>query len=113
MHEVSLMESVISLATQQAKQHHAETIHRISLDVGVASGVVPEALKFAFEIVAQRTMAESAQLEVNLIPVQCFCETCEQAFQPEGIFYECPHCHQLSWKVLQGSTLELASLEVS
>lgn len=113
MHEVSLMESVIALAAQRAKQQHAETIHRICLDVGAASGVVPEALEFAFEIVAQRTIAESAQLDIKVVPVQCFCASCEQEFQPEGVFYECPCCHQLSWKVLRGSTLELASLEVS
>lgn len=113
MHEVSLMESVITLATQRAKQQQARTIHRICLDVGAASGVVPEALEFAFEIVAQKTIAESAQLDIKLVPVQCFCESCNQEFQPEGFIYECPVCHQLSWKVLRGSTLELASLEVS
>lgn len=113
MHEISLMESVIALAAEYAKQQQAKTIHRICLDVGAGSGVVPESLEFAFEIVAQKTMAESAQLDLNLIPVQCFCEPCQSSFQPDGIFYECPHCHQLSWQVLQGKTLELASLEVS
>lgn len=113
MHEVSLMESVVALATQHAQQQQATRVHRIALNVGLGSGVVPEALEFAFEIVAQQTSAASAVLELHLIPVQCFCSHCQLPFQPEGSFYECPHCHQLSWRVLQGETLELASLEVS
>lgn len=51
MHEVSLMQTTLDLAFNHAAQQGAQQIHWIKLRVGELSGVVPEALTLAFEIV--------------------------------------------------------------
>jgi hydrogenase nickel incorporation protein HypA/HybF len=113
MHEVSLLENTLEVALDYAQQQGATQIHRLTLRVGALSGVIPEALQFAFDIVIKGTMAEKAELSIEMIPAICHCSTCQQDFQPTDWIYECPECHQLCTELLQGRDLELVSLEVS
>jgi hydrogenase nickel incorporation protein HypA/HybF len=113
MHEVSIMEQTLEIALNHAKQQQATQIHRIKMKVGTLSGVIPEALEFAFDVVTKGTIAETARFEIESIPVRCYCHHCNVEFQPDDFIYECPHCHQYSLDIRQGKELELTSLEVS
>ncbi len=113
MHEISLMQTILDTAQQQALAQGATQIHRIRLQVGAMAGVVPEALEFAFAVLTPDSMAVGGQLQVESLPVICFCKVCGQDFQPQDWIYECPHCHQLSRDIRQGQELILAGLEVS
>lgn len=113
MHEVSIMESALEAAERHARAQGATRIHRIVLRIGDGSGVVPDALEFAFEPVTNGTMADGAALEIIRIPVVCYCQTCETEFQPPEMLYICPSCGAVALDVRQGAEMELASLEVS
>jgi len=107
------MQSAIELACEHARRVGAQRIHVLRLKIGALSGVVPEALEFAFDVVTQRTLAEGSRLEVEYLPVVCFCSECNYEFKPEDLFYACPRCGQTRVEVRQGFEMELASLEVS
>ncbi len=113
MHEVSLMQTTLDLALAHATQQGAQHIHWIKLRVGELSGVIPEALTLAFEIVIVGTIAADAQLEVETVPVICYCSTCQQDFQPDDWVYRCPTCNQFTTDLRQGRDLELTAMEVS
>ncbi len=113
MHEVGLMENALAIALDYAQRDQARCIHTLRLRVGTISGVEPEALRFAFEVVTQDTIAASAQLEIESCPTRCYCPTCQVEFAPLDLGYECPHCQTWNCAILQGKELELASLEVS
>ena len=113
MHEVGIMESALQLAEEQARTSGATRIHRMRLRVGDLSGVVPEALEFAFDVVAHGTMADGARLDIERVPVVCYCSDCDRPFEPADMVHECPRCHRWVQDSLQGKELELASLEVS
>jgi hydrogenase nickel incorporation protein HypA/HybF len=113
MHEVSLMENALTIALDYATRAQASRIHQIALRVGDLSGVEPDALQFAFEVVAQGTIAEQAHLTIESCPTLCYCNTCHQNFRPTEQGYGCPTCQTWSLSIVQGKELELASLEVS
>ena len=113
MHEVGLMESALAIALQRAGEEGAQRVHRLTMRIGPLSGVVPEALEFAFDVLTRGTIAEGATLEVEHVPMVCSCSSCHLEFQPDDLFCECPQCHESRVKVQQGRELELASLEVS
>ena len=113
MHEVGLMENALAIALKRAADEGAQHIHQLTMRVGPLSGVVAEALEFAFDVLARGTIAEGATLEVERVPILCYCSTCRLEFQPDDLFCECPGCHTPSGEVRQGRELELASLEVS
>jgi hydrogenase nickel incorporation protein HypA/HybF len=113
MHEVGLMENALAIALDLAIREQATRIHQIALRVGDLSGVEPDALRFAFDVVTQGTIAEEAQLKIESCPTLCYCDRCQAKFQPLEMGYECPICQTWSTSILQGKELELASLEVS
>ncbi len=113
MHEVGLMQSALDLAVEYATREGAQHIHLIRLRVGPLSGVVPEALRFAFDVVIRGTMAEGASLEIEEVPLVSFCPNCQKEFTASGWIFECPTCGQPSGQVRQGAELELTSLEIS
>jgi hydrogenase nickel incorporation protein HypA/HybF len=114
MHEVGLMHHILDHALEQARAQGAQQINEIHVRVGIASGVVPESLDLAFQVVKKGTMAEKAQFKIEEVPIICHCPRCKQDFQPlDSWLYECPQCHQTSTEIRQGKELELASLEIS
>ena len=53
MHELGIMEQTLAIAIHNAKKENAQQIKRIIMNIGKLSGVVPEALEFAFEVAAK------------------------------------------------------------
>ena len=113
MHEVSIMEQTIEIALNNAHNQGANKIHQLKMRIGAVSGVVPEALNFAFDVVTEGTIAQGAKLEIDIVPVVSYCPHCQIEFQPPDLFYECPQCDRLSNKVIAGREIELTSLEIS
>lgn len=113
MHEISLMQNTLDIAIAQAQENKAAKIECLTLKIGELSGVIPEALEFAFEILIEGTMAGDAELEIEIIPVVCYCQICDRSFQPNNYIFACPQCQQISSNILSGRELDLASLVVS
>ena len=63
MHEFSIMQSALNQALREARLAGAARVHEIRLRIGVLSGVVPDALQFAFEALTPGTFAEGAAVD--------------------------------------------------
>ncbi len=113
MHEIGIAQNALELAVKAARASGATRIHEIQLKVGALTGVVPEALEFAFDTVRQGTMAGAATLKVELVPAACWCNRCRIEYSSPEMLYECPQCHQFETQLRRGLELELASLEAS
>ena len=113
MHELSIMQSALNQALDQAREAGASRVHEIRLRIGVLSGVVPDALQFAFEALASGTPAEGAVLTIEHVPARFWCAMCDREFEAARMFAECPDCGTPSGKLRGGRELELASLEVA
>ncbi len=113
MHELSLMENTLAVVFEEARRNKAEKIGSLRMKVGAMSGVVPEALEFAFQALTEGTMAEGARLEIDKTPIVCYCKQCEKEFEPGPYEYACPHCGTASLEIRRGRELEIVSIEVS
>jgi hydrogenase nickel incorporation protein HypA/HybF len=113
MHEIGIMESALETAAQKTRAAGATQIHRLKLRVGKLSGVVPEALRFAFEGLKAGSLAANADLEIEEVPAVCWCAGCAAEFEAPDLNYQCPRCHQPSSDLRRGREMELASLEIS
>jgi hydrogenase nickel incorporation protein HypA/HybF len=114
MHELSIMQSTLELVLQHAARNQATKVHRIVLKIGAISGVDPDALRFAHEVVVSGTIAEDSIMEIISVPVRCHCRNCSLDFEAEdGPIALCPRCATPSGDVLQGREMELSQLELS
>jgi hydrogenase nickel incorporation protein HypA/HybF len=68
VHEAGLMQEALDLAVAAGRGHGAGRIVRLRLRVGADSGVVPDALAFAFEVIREGTIAATAALEMETVP---------------------------------------------
>ena len=112
MHELSIMDSALNLALDQAEKAGATRVHLIRLRIGMLSGVVPEALQFAFEALVPGTAAEGAALDIENVPARFWCSACTSEFQSDDFLAECPGCHRPSGDLRAGREMELASMEI-
>ena len=113
MHEFGIMQSTLETAAQKTRAAGATQVHRLRLRVGKLSGVVPEALRFAFDALKEKTVAAQAELEMEEVTAACWCAGCAAEFESADLKYECPRCHQPSGDLRRGKEMELALLEIS
>lgn len=113
MHEASLMARVFEIAWETLRHEQATRVHRLKLRVGAWSGVVPEALAFAFAALKPGTPAASAKLEVEWTPLTLYCPACDQEYETEMSPDLCPQCGAVNTEVRSGQELDLVSLEMS
>src|SRR4051812_41244835 len=112
MHEIGLMQRMVEVALERAANARARQVQRVTVRVGVESGVVPDVIAFAFDMATRGTIAEGAELQIEEVPVACFCVACALDFAPADALHECPSCHRLWADVRHGREFELASLEI-
>ena len=113
MHEVGLMQDTLTIAIQHASQAGAGRIERLTLRVGVGAGLAAESLELAFALAARGTIAEGARLDLEAVPIRCYCARCDLEFTPDDLFVACPECNDAGVVVRQGYGCELGSIEVS
>jgi hydrogenase nickel incorporation protein HypA/HybF len=99
------------MAIAAAHRNGAHRITALKLRIGVLSGVVPEALQFAWDVVTRQTIAEGAQLEIESVPASAWCPVCQAGFACADFYTECPRCHQVIGELRHGRELELVAVE--
>ena len=113
MHEVSIMEEAVRMAVETARSAGSGRVLGLRLRVGTLSGAVPEALRFAFDVVCRDTLAAGASLEIETVPAACWCATCLAEFECADFINECPRCHAPSNELRRGRELEITSVEMT
>jgi hydrogenase nickel incorporation protein HypA/HybF len=65
MHEVSIAHALLLQAADAAVREGLSSVHRVGVCVGRYSGVTPDALEFAFEILRDGPVLGGASLQVR------------------------------------------------
>ncbi|RLB08264.1 MAG: hydrogenase maturation nickel metallochaperone HypA [Deltaproteobacteria bacterium] len=112
MHELAIAQSLLKIVEQEALPFRGARVTRIKLRIGKLSAVVPDALRFAFEVISQGGIAEGASLEIEEVPLRLRCHQCKEVFVVEGPFLICPHCEGLDVEMVSGRELEIKSMEI-
>ncbi|MDD5448041.1 MAG: hydrogenase maturation nickel metallochaperone HypA [Actinomycetota bacterium] len=113
MHELSVVESMVSIVLKHAETNHASRVEKINLVLGEASSVVEEPVRFYFELLSKETIAEGADLNFRKTPFQASCNKCGKEFHIEGIDFSCPSCGSSETTIVSGSEFQVESIEIS
>jgi hydrogenase nickel incorporation protein HypA/HybF len=112
MHEFSIIASLFEILLEKAGEQQALKITRVKLNVGRLSGVVPEALETAFDAYKKETIADSARLEIEELPLKVRCQNCGWEALLDSYIFVCPSCNSTNLKILQGTELLLEKIEL-
>ena len=88
-------------------------IERVNLTVGKLAAVVPESLRFCFDVATRETPLEGAELRIEEIPVTASCRDCNHRWTIESPAFLCPSCESGSIELLSGRELDIESIEIA
>ena len=109
MHELAIAQAAIELAEQAAG---GRRVRRVTIEVGEFSGVLPEALSFCFDLAAQGTLLDGAELDLCRVPGMALCEICRTEFKIPAEPVMCG-CGATNVIYLRGRELNVKSIELA
>jgi hydrogenase nickel incorporation protein HypA/HybF len=109
VHELSITQSIVDAVV--ARMDGAR-ISAVRLEIGRLSGIVPDSVRFCFDIVAGGTILEGASLRIDEPPGRVHCRTCNGDSELEDPFPLCP-CGSADIEMLSGNELRIKSVEVA
>ena len=111
MHEVGIAQGVMKIIENETAKHGVSKVSKVRVRIGELSNLVPDALSFAFETITPGTVAEGAELEIEIVPAKGRCEKCGIEFDIDGIMFYCPRCEGVATEIISGRELEVAEIE--
>lgn len=112
MHELSLCEGVLEALQQNAATEGYSRIKVVWIEIGILSGVEPEAMRFGFDVVMKGSLAEGAALEIIEVPGSAWCMQCAKSVEVRQRFDACPDCGSYPLQVTGGEQMRIKELEV-
>ena len=111
MHETAIVTGLIRIIETHAARVGASRVLRVKLKVGRLRAVEPQQLCSCFEMFAEGTVAEGAELVIDMLGVRGRCRACATEFDVVRYRFECPACAAIDIEVIQGQELYIESFE--
>ena len=112
MHELSIAQSLLQIVQDETTKHGVSRVTRVYVRIGTLSMIVPEALTFSFEVITERTIAEGARLDIEVVPATGRCQNCNIDFEiMDKSFFLCPECGGVASEIISGKELEITHIE--
>jgi hydrogenase nickel incorporation protein HypA/HybF len=113
MHEMGLALEIIDIAAASIPADLAGArVARVNLTVGKLSAVVPESLRFCFQVASRETAVEGAELHIEEVPVVARCHQCGNEWTIDTPVFRCPTCDSPRIKIVSGRELDIRSIEL-
>jgi hydrogenase nickel incorporation protein HypA/HybF len=108
MHELALVQEIVAAAELHAR---GAPVRRVVVEVGRLAAVMPNALKFCFDVATEGTAVHGAVLELIDVPGKGRCTLCGATVVMSGPLTPCP-CGAGALEWLEGFDLRIKRLEV-
>jgi hydrogenase nickel incorporation protein HypA/HybF len=109
MHELSIAQAVVDVATRHAK---GRRVLKVEVRVGHLRQVVPDSLDFAFALLTPGTALDGCALEITHVPAAGRCRSCGAHSALEDFPLRCGRCEGLDMEVTAGEELLVDALEL-
>lgn len=118
MHELNICYELMRLVkksfnTAQLQNNNLCKVNAVWIEVGMLAGIELSALQFSFPIAAKNTIAEHADLKIQIIAGQAWCKICKDHVSMQTLYDACANCGKYDYQVTQGRELRLSKIEVN
>lgn len=108
MHELAITQGVVDAVTARTGDAR---VTAVAVRVGRLSGVIPDAMRFCFELVTESTPLAGSRLEIEEPEGRGRCRSCGEDLALPDLILLCP-CGSADVEVTAGRELAVASVEV-
>lgn len=89
MHEYPLTQQIIRIAETYALENRAARVTRIRLVIGEAAGIVADSILLYFDLIAEGTLCENAQISIETVKPMLRCKACGALFLRKPFSFQC------------------------
>jgi len=108
MHELGITQTIVAIVAEHAK---GAKVQRVSLEIGKLSAIMPDSVRFCFDVCSKGTVLEEAELEIIEIPGLARCRQCGAEVPLEQPFGICT-CGSVELDVITGQELKIKEMEI-
>jgi hydrogenase nickel incorporation protein HypA/HybF len=109
MHELSIANGIVEICAERAG---TARVIRVRLEIGQLSAVLPDAVRFCFDVCARDTVLEGAALEIVETPGRAVCRDCETEVGLARLVGRCT-CGSANLRVIAGEELKIREMEIA
>ena len=107
MHELGITRNIVAIVAEHAA---GRKVTRVAVDIGRLSGVMSDAVRFCFDVVARGTCAEGATLDIRDIEGKGRCRACHTEFATPQLYSPCA-CGSRDVERIAGEDLKVRQFE--
>jgi hydrogenase nickel incorporation protein HypA/HybF len=114
MHELPVMQSILSIVLKHAAMHSVKKIHAINLAVGELSDLEEEWMQKYFDHLSKGTVAQGSRLKIEWVKAVLSCESCSKRFEIDKARLDgitCPDCGQKKFTLVSGKEYHIKNME--
>jgi hydrogenase nickel incorporation protein HypA/HybF len=108
MHELGITQTIVAIVAEHAK---GAKVQRVSLEIGKLSAIMPDSVRFCFDVCSKGTVLEEANLEIIEIPGLARCRQCGAEVPLEQPFGICT-CGSVKLDLIAGQELRIKEMEI-
>jgi hydrogenase nickel incorporation protein HypA/HybF len=106
---MGLAQDILSVVVAVADGHAVE---RVSVRVGVLQRVVPESLRFCFQLASQDTCAANALLDVEETEARVLCRRCRSESRVDSAAFACGSCGTFDVELVAGTEASVEAVKL-
>ncbi len=114
MHEGSIAESIVDILKETKKSNNLSKITKVTLKIGIMSGVMVDALLFALDALREEeAIIKNTEFEIIESNVKAYCILCNKNFEfqkNEEIVLLCDECN-MPLEIKEGKEMEIIDIE--
>lgn len=112
MHELGIVMEIVKVVDELAKEQGITAVDTIVLQIGELSPVVPLYIEECFPAAIDGTFMEDTKLEIEIMPGNAMCNSCETVFNVMKNKGVCPNCGSKSFDILSGRDFYIKEIRV-
>lgn len=121
MHEFSFAYNIFKVAEATAIKYNAKKISEVYLEIGELTLIVPDLLRQSFKMATHGSIAEGAELIIEIVPGKIKCRDCseistvslsEEAYLTGLQLFQCQHCKSKNTEIVEGKKANVKNIKI-
>jgi hydrogenase nickel incorporation protein HypA/HybF len=121
MHEFAFAYDIFKVAEATATKYNAKRITEVYLEIGELTLIVPHLLRQSFIMATKGSIAEGAELKIEIIPGKIRCRDCNkistvtlnEEAQLTGLqLFQCKFCQSKNTEIIDGKKANVKNIKI-
>jgi len=112
MDEHEITTGLLEIIDQAAYKNSVRKVRKVHVALGGCRHVDQAVLKEDFAHAARNTVAEGAELDIQVLPVRRHCQSCGDTFEADVHDLPCPKCGHPHTEPVSGEEARVVDMEV-